>query len=153
MSVQVTGVAPTRRDCLAWAGGGRQRGWVASMLLLPGLAQAGQVEEPLADSVRSTLSCAIANKAPPVPEFTSTDKRLEHLRWLGAMSERLQAAQTRFPDPHRISANGLVRNAACRARHHHGDGFDPGGECLSQIRHFTGWARVATCRSCRSGRA
>lgn len=58
---------------------------------VPGLAHAGgQVEEPLADSVRSVLSSAIANQAPPKPAFGSIEERLAHLRWLGAMSERLQ---------------------------------------------------------------
>jgi len=50
----------------------------------------GQLEEPLADSVRSVLSAAIANTAPPVPEFSDPAKRLAHLRWLGAMSDRLK---------------------------------------------------------------
>ena len=50
----------------------------------------GQLEEPLADSVRSALSAAIANTAPPVPEFSNTEKRLAHLRWLGDMSDRLK---------------------------------------------------------------
>jgi soluble lytic murein transglycosylase-like protein len=49
----------------------------------------GQLEEPLADAVRSALSSAIANAAPPVPEFTDMDARLRYLRWLGAMSPRL----------------------------------------------------------------
>jgi len=49
-----------------------------------------QVEEPLADSVRSALSAAIANRAPPKPGFASIEERLSHLRWLGAMSERLK---------------------------------------------------------------
>lgn len=54
-------------------------------------ARAGnQLEEPLADSVRSALSSAIANAAPPVPEFASTGARLAHLRWLGEMVVRLQ---------------------------------------------------------------
>ena len=48
-----------------------------------------QVEEPLADSVRTALSSAIANSAPPVPEFTSTAARIKYLRWLAAMSDRL----------------------------------------------------------------
>ncbi|MEY4139588.1 MAG: hypothetical protein RLZZ371_1770 [Pseudomonadota bacterium] len=41
------------------------------------------------DSVRTALSSAIANQAPPVPEFPDTESRLQYLRWLGAMSERL----------------------------------------------------------------
>jgi soluble lytic murein transglycosylase-like protein len=55
-------------------------------------ARAGtQVEEPLADSVRTALSSAIAQSAPP-PElrFDNIDQRLAYLRWLGAMSERLK---------------------------------------------------------------
>ena len=49
-----------------------------------------QVEEPLVDSVRTALSSAVANRAPPVPEFADTESRLAYLRWLGAMSERLR---------------------------------------------------------------
>ena len=53
--------------------------------------QAGrQLEEPLVDSVRTALSSAIANHAPPVPEFTDTESRLRYLRWMGSMSERLR---------------------------------------------------------------
>ena len=50
----------------------------------------GQLEEPLMDSVRTALSSAIANQAPPIPEFQSTPSRLAYLRWLGTMSERLK---------------------------------------------------------------
>jgi soluble lytic murein transglycosylase-like protein len=50
----------------------------------------GQLEEPLMDSVRTALSSAISNQAPPVPEFADTESRLKYLRWLGAMSERLK---------------------------------------------------------------
>ncbi|MEO6292358.1 MAG: transglycosylase SLT domain-containing protein, partial [Burkholderiaceae bacterium] len=64
--------------------------------LLPGLllfseqSQAGaQIEEPMIDSVRSALSSAIRNSAPPIPEFRDTESRLKYLRWLGAMSDRL----------------------------------------------------------------
>lgn len=42
------------------------------------------------DSVRTALSSAVANRAPPAPEFRDTDSRLAYLRWLGAMSERLK---------------------------------------------------------------
>jgi soluble lytic murein transglycosylase-like protein len=49
-----------------------------------------QIEEPLADAVRSALSAAIANRAPPIPEFADVESRLRYLRWLGAMSERLK---------------------------------------------------------------
>jgi len=50
----------------------------------------GQVEEPLADSVRSALAAAIASDAPPKPAFDELDHRLSYLRWLGAMSERMK---------------------------------------------------------------
>ena len=54
------------------------------------------MEEPLADSVRSALSGAIANKAPPTPEFAKMEDRLAYLRWLGAMSDRLQRRKPDF---------------------------------------------------------
>ncbi len=57
---------------------------------LPGLSHAGaQVEEPLADAVRTALSAAVADSAPPKPSFVGIEERLGYLRWLGAMSERL----------------------------------------------------------------
>jgi soluble lytic murein transglycosylase-like protein len=49
----------------------------------------GQIEEPLADSVRSALSAVIANNAPPRPVFGRIEDRLAYLRWLGEMSDRL----------------------------------------------------------------
>lgn len=64
--------------------------------LVPRLAIAGaQIEEPLVDSVRTALSSAIHNSAPPIPEFKDTESRLVYLRWLGSMSERLKK---RMPD-------------------------------------------------------
>ena len=60
-------------------------------LLFPEQTRAGaQIEEPLIDSVRTALSSAVANQAPPVPEFRDTESRMAYLRWLGAMSERLK---------------------------------------------------------------
>jgi soluble lytic murein transglycosylase-like protein len=54
-------------------------------------ARAGaQIEEPLADSVRSALASAVADTAPPKPVFDDIERRLAYLRWLGAMSERLK---------------------------------------------------------------
>ncbi|MBN8507321.1 MAG: lytic transglycosylase domain-containing protein [Burkholderiales bacterium] len=49
-----------------------------------------QLEEPLADQVRTALAAAVADRAPPRPSFESIDERLAYLRWLGAMSERLK---------------------------------------------------------------
>ena len=61
-----------------------------SQLLFSEHAKAGgQLEEPLVDSVRTALSSAVANQAPPVPEFNDTEARLRYLRWLAAMSDRL----------------------------------------------------------------
>jgi soluble lytic murein transglycosylase-like protein len=50
----------------------------------------GQIEEPLVDSVRTALSSAIGNQAPPIPEFGDTESRLKYLRWLGTASDRLK---------------------------------------------------------------
>jgi soluble lytic murein transglycosylase-like protein len=83
----------TRRACLAPALAG------AGLALIGAPARAGgQVEEPLADSVRTALSSAIANSAPPVPEFADLDQRLKYLRWLGAMSHRLQRRKTEWAE-------------------------------------------------------
>ena len=49
-----------------------------------------QIEEPLADSVRSALSASISQAAPPRPKFERIEDRLAYLRWLGEMSERLK---------------------------------------------------------------
>jgi soluble lytic murein transglycosylase-like protein len=59
----------------AWAGGARA---------------GNQIEEPLADSVRGALAAAVAQDAPPKPSFERIEDRLAHLRWLGAMSEKLK---------------------------------------------------------------
>ena len=62
--------------------------WVGG---LPEMAHAGaQVEEPLANAVRSALSAAVADSAPPKPSFDSMAERLVYLRWLGEMSTRLK---------------------------------------------------------------
>ncbi|WP_066268309.1 lytic transglycosylase domain-containing protein [Hydrogenophaga palleronii] len=80
----------SRRDCLLAAGS-------LGLGALPGLAHAGgQLEEPLADSVRGALSAAIANSAPPVPEFAQLERRLAYLRWLGASSDKLQRRKPDF---------------------------------------------------------
>ena len=78
--------------------GGRQRRWLGGALLLgpiaailPAPAEAGaQIEEPLANAVRSALSAAVAESAPPKPSFDTMDQRLVYLRWLGEMSQRLK---------------------------------------------------------------
>jgi soluble lytic murein transglycosylase-like protein len=63
--------------------------------LLPARAWAGaQVEEPLANAVRSALSAAVSDAAPPKPQFDTMDARLAYLRWLGEMSNRLKRRET-----------------------------------------------------------
>ena len=58
-------------------------------------AQAGaQVEEPLADAVRTALAAAVADAAPPRPRFDKMEERLAYLRWLGAASERMKKRKT-----------------------------------------------------------
>jgi len=79
-----------RRSCLKAAPAALGLFWL-------GQAQAGaQAEEPLADSVRTALSSAVANAAPPVLEFSDIEARLAHLRWLGAMSGRLRKRKTEW---------------------------------------------------------
>ncbi len=53
-----------------------------------------QVEEPLADAVRTALAAAVAESAPPRPNFQQMDDRLAYLRWLGRASERLKKRKT-----------------------------------------------------------
>ena len=84
------------RDDLSLRGRAR-REWLAAALTAPiagawcnGALAGAQVEEPLADAVRSVLSAAIAERAPPKVFFDTIDRRLAHLRWLGQMSERLK---------------------------------------------------------------
>lgn len=64
---------------------------LAGLLGMPRHAHAGgQLEEPLVDSVRTALSSAVANQAPPEPLFSTTEARIMYLRWLGTMSEKLR---------------------------------------------------------------
>ncbi len=79
-----------RRECLK-AGGG-----ALALLAWPLARAGGQLEEPLADSVRTALTSAIANSAPPIPEFRDTETRLSYLRWLGTMSQRLARKKTEW---------------------------------------------------------
>jgi soluble lytic murein transglycosylase-like protein len=60
------------------------------LALTPLFAHAGnQVEEPLANAARTALSSAIANTAPPEPEFLNTATRVAYVRWLSEMAARL----------------------------------------------------------------
>jgi soluble lytic murein transglycosylase-like protein len=81
-----------RRQYLLRAAALGAAGWLGTGAVHAG----GQLEEPLADSVRSALASAIANSAPPVPEFSDANRRLAYLRWLGAMSDRLARRKPDF---------------------------------------------------------
>ena len=59
-------------------------------LCLPRARAGAQVEEPLADAVRSALAAAVAEEAPPRPRFDKLEDRLAYLRWLGGTSEKLK---------------------------------------------------------------
>ncbi len=65
---------------------------VISVFLLPSFSvQAGnQKEEALADSVRLALTKAVTDSRPPRPSFTAMEDRLNYLKWLGEMSQRLK---------------------------------------------------------------
>jgi soluble lytic murein transglycosylase-like protein len=65
-------------------------GLMLGLALSPGVRAGAQLEEPLADKVRSALAASVADTAPPRPSFESIDDRLAYLRWLGAMSEKLK---------------------------------------------------------------
>ncbi len=59
-------------------------------LALPRAQAGAQVEEPLADAVRTALAAAVSDAAPPKPRFNQVEDRLAYLRWLGVASERLK---------------------------------------------------------------
>ncbi|MFT3858718.1 MAG: lytic transglycosylase domain-containing protein [Aquabacterium sp.] len=64
---------------------------MAAGLLLPGRVLAGaQVEEPLADSVRSALSAAVGNGAPPVLVFADATQKQACERWAAALEDKLR---------------------------------------------------------------
>ena len=50
-----------------------------------------QLEEPLVDSVRTALSAAVHNSAPPVPEFVDQAQQAHYQDWLVANDKRLAA--------------------------------------------------------------
>jgi soluble lytic murein transglycosylase-like protein len=69
-----------------------RRAWLAAALafLASGARAGAQIEEPLADAVRTALAAAVSDAAPPKPSFDQLDERLAYLRWLGGASERLK---------------------------------------------------------------
>ena len=93
------GAGSTRRACL--------RGVLAvpALVALPyllagtGVAHAGsQLEEPLIDSVRSALSAAVRNAAPPVPEFAHTQAQTQYQSWLQGTRGRLKGRRPEVDD-------------------------------------------------------
>ncbi len=50
----------------------------------------GQLEETLADSVRTALTSAVSNRAPPVPQFSDSDSRRAYQRWSQRMATQLE---------------------------------------------------------------
>ena len=57
-------------------------GGLGALAPLGKTAHAGsQLEEPLVDSVRTALTSAISNHAPPVPQFNNAESRLAYQRW------------------------------------------------------------------------
>lgn len=55
----------------------------------PSVWAGAQKEEFLVDSVRTALSAAISNSAPPIPTFHDRKSRLEYGYWLTTMSGRI----------------------------------------------------------------
>ena len=83
-------LGPSRRAALVGLAAG------AAALAWPRAALAGaQVEEPLADAVRTALSAAVSAGAPP-PElhFDTPEAHIAYLRWLFTMSDRLKKRKT-----------------------------------------------------------
>jgi soluble lytic murein transglycosylase-like protein len=69
---------------------------LCAALTAPCVALAGaQKYETLSDSVRSSLSAAIADGRPPRVQIAEIKARLAYLEWLGEMSERMKK---RVPD-------------------------------------------------------
>jgi soluble lytic murein transglycosylase-like protein len=62
----------------------------AGLLGAPQVQAGAQVEEPLSQSVRSALSAAVADAAPPRPTFDRAEERAAHVEWLGRSGQRLQ---------------------------------------------------------------
>ena len=90
-SMLADGPGVSRRACLAAMAGG-----LAAAGVPRDAVAGGQLEEPLIDSVRTALTASINSTAPPVPVFADTASRMDHLRWLGAMSPRLSRRKSDF---------------------------------------------------------
>jgi hypothetical protein len=78
--------------------GGNERGKAWQATPPPPANESPAATQLLADSVRTAVSEAIANSAPPVPQFSDAEGRLAYLRWLGVMSRRLQQRKSEWLD-------------------------------------------------------
>ncbi|HEX5371099.1 MAG TPA: lytic transglycosylase domain-containing protein [Aquabacterium sp.] len=74
----------------------QRRPWQAVVALWGALALGGgqawagaQVEEPLANAVRTALSAAVGNAAPPAPVFADAAQKMAYERWVAATETRL----------------------------------------------------------------
>ena len=65
-------------------------GLLLGLTLSAAVLAGAQLEDPLADKVRSALAASVSDSAPPRPNFESIDDRLAYLRWLGATSDKLK---------------------------------------------------------------
>ena len=96
-AVPLTGHGRARRGVALGGALGMLRVAPLGGLWVPAPAHAGgQLEEPLANSVQSALSAAVADAAPPRPTFDAFERRLVYLRWLGEMSERLRKREAEY---------------------------------------------------------
>lgn len=89
------------RDPVVSAGLGptvQRRAWVVACVgacLPTRMAHAGaQVEEPLSQSVRSALSAAVTDAAPPSPVLTTPQAEQDYAQWLSTSSARLARYQS-----------------------------------------------------------
>ena len=86
------GLSSCLTRALPWVAVGLQVAGVggAGLLGAPQVHAGAQVEEPLAQSVRSALSAAVADAAPPRPAFDRPEARAAYTLWLGRAGQRLQ---------------------------------------------------------------
>jgi soluble lytic murein transglycosylase-like protein len=77
-------------------GGGSRRAVLAIALasVLPAARAGGQIEEPLADSVRGALGAAVRDAPPMEPSFRDSDRYFAYLKWLREMNDRLRKRKT-----------------------------------------------------------
>jgi len=103
MAAAHDGPSAARRACLrgllAAPGLVAVTGVAGCLGLGSGAAHAGsQLEEPLIDSVRSALSAAVRNAAPPVPEFPQPEAHMHYQGWLQGTRGRLKSRRPEVGD-------------------------------------------------------